>query len=1000
MTTTLLLAAVSHWAVPAMSEVMRLPDATPEDGVKGGTVTIVAAKDEYEPGSFVVRSDEDLGKVEFSLSDFRSETGDAFPSEALDLKLVKVWYQNRNAWFSYFGDTGFKLCPELLVNDEDLIRVDEGKAANYARLVGADGKTSERWINPPRQMSKWFNGRKWVGARRCDGAFRPMAPGFDDAESLRPVSLDAGRAKQFFLTAHVAKNQPAGLYRGKVVMKRVSDGSAVGEIPVAIRVLPFALPVPCTYADPSRPMIVAASHYLTMNEILMYNGGDRALGVRQLESVFRDLARHGQTLHFLKSELDDPDGETLMTLGLMKKAGLRTDIVRIGVYRPKTHKFQMEPLRADAARMMARFEEILGHRNVYLRYGDEPSGAWFEKHHNFFEAYNDAGFVFHLHGGSRFMYRGAEFVTWAGVANWPDDPTPTARWNALADGRVGWYSKMHVGPENPAFNRRQYGMASYLSGYSAVCNYAHHLGPYNDDSTRYRPMVFAYGSHGGVIDTLQWEGFREGIDDMRYATLMMRLARRAEKSGVPATERMGRSAVRLLQTFASDSGDIAALRLEMAERIMALRGKVGDAPPDAPFKSIAADADELIAKYKVNAPYKSEMTLALETMRETVRAALEGGYADVGDAKARVEKLDEAGCCANWLGDEDAVRRLWAMRQTVARPSPRRVMEVPYSDVRVTGPDSWRLLSAKPEGQRVDRVFGDNLDFLVTDVGTGDRGVSSSNASAASASAADKPVFYAVCDDWGLHLKFVEKLANARAVELGAEKGGSWEMYLAPGADAPHAAFLVDVAPAIRANPVYNTQYETFGVRRVRRDGRHFRAQAVFGEGVVEMHVSVAWENYAGRLPGDGGEWEFEALRWGGPNGKSAWNGTESIHGRSTWGRLKFRLPAAARCAIRRRQINLAASEYRREKAIEQDFDGVFSWWRDPYVGDAAFYEKSLEPLVARLDAIAGRARPEMSDAAVEAFSDADLSALLDVKFEVARRRQRWLEERISGCCE
>ena len=203
---------------------------------------------------------------------------------------------------------------------------------------------------------------------------------------------------------------------------------------------------------------------------------------------------------------------------------------------------------------------------------------------------------------------------------------------------------------------------------------------------------------------------------------------------------------------------------------------------------------------------------------------------------------------------------------------------------------------------------------------------------------------------------------------------------------------------AVRADPVYNTQYETFGVRRVRNDPRHFRAQTVFGEGVAEMHVSVAWENYAGRLPPDGGEWEFEALRWGGPNGKSAWNGTESIHGRSTWGRLKFRLPASARCAIRRRQINLAAAAYRREKTIEQHYDGVFSWWRDPYVGDVAFYEKSLAPLVARLDGLVERAKPEMSDAEVEAFSAADLSALVDVKFEVARRRRDWLESKtIAG---
>jgi hypothetical protein len=236
-------------------------------------------------------------------------------------------------------------------------------------------------------------------------------------------------------------------------------------------------------------------------------------------------------------------------------------------------------------------------------------------------------------------------------------------------------------------------------------------------------MTFFYGVHGGVIDTIQWEGFREGIDDMRYATLMMRLARCAEKSGVPSVERMGRSAIRLLQSFKSDSGDMAALRLEMVERIMALREKVGDMPQDAPFKSIAANADELIAKYMVDAPYRSDVNLSPETMRETVRIALEGGCADVPDAKVRIEKLDEAGCCANWLDDENAVRRLWAMRESVARPKPRRVMEVPYSEVRVTGPDSWKLLSVKPSGQIVDRAYGGSLDFLKTDVGTGDRGV-------------------------------------------------------------------------------------------------------------------------------------------------------------------------------------------------------------------------------------------------------------------------------------
>ena len=43
-------------------------------------------------------------------------------------------------------------------------------------------------------------------------------------------------------------------------------------------------------------------------------------------------------------------------------------------------------------------------------------------------------------------------------------------------------------------------------------------------------MVFVYGMADGVIDTLQWEGFREGVDDIRYATLLHGLAVKAAAS--------------------------------------------------------------------------------------------------------------------------------------------------------------------------------------------------------------------------------------------------------------------------------------------------------------------------------------------------------------------------------------------------------------------------------------------------------------------------------------
>ena len=67
---------VRHWAVEPMSDVMRLPDTEPKDGVPEGTVRITLARNEYEPGSFVVQApDRDLGKVKFELGEFKRVSG-------------------------------------------------------------------------------------------------------------------------------------------------------------------------------------------------------------------------------------------------------------------------------------------------------------------------------------------------------------------------------------------------------------------------------------------------------------------------------------------------------------------------------------------------------------------------------------------------------------------------------------------------------------------------------------------------------------------------------------------------------------------------------------------------------------------------------------------------------------------------------------------------------------------------------------------------------------
>ncbi len=548
-----------HYAVPPMGEYQRLPDLYPVDGEANVPVRIVAAQGEYEPGAFTVYPLADLGKVAFSLTPFRSAEGQTLPAEQLDLKLLKVWYQNKNAWYSYFGDTGFKLVAELLLNDEDLIRVDESAGANYARLTAPDGTVTSRWLNPPREMDVRF---PWH--YRGTHLFAPMRPDFADAATLRPVALGSGRFTTFFLTAHATTNTAPGLYTGSVRLTR--QNAAIGEIPVAIRVLPFALPAPKCYFDTDKDFLTASYSYISLGMIMEENGGDWELAKRQLREVFRNQVTHNQLIHWMRG---DRESETRLMIDLMREVGMRTDVLLGGL---NVSGGSSRAGRESAARRAAQwFDQVAGHHNVFIGYGDEPGASWLVAVRPIYEAYQRAGFKFIIAGGDSVFYKAGYLYDWHNIAKWPEVDTSTRIWNEVGNAHVAWYAAMHVGPENPAFNRRQYGLANYLANYSATCNYAHHFGPYNDDSTTYRPMVFAYGVHGGVLDTIQWEGYREGIDDIRYATALKRLAQAAAKSASIETRYAGNKALQYMATLSRTDGDLQAVRFEMIQRILALR---------------------------------------------------------------------------------------------------------------------------------------------------------------------------------------------------------------------------------------------------------------------------------------------------------------------------------------------------------------------------------------------------------------------------------------------
>ena len=76
-----------------------------------------------------------------------------------------------------------------------------------------------------------------------------------------------------------------------------------------------------------------------------------------------------------------------------------------------------------------------------------------------------------------------------------------------------------------------------------------------------------YPTTSGVVGTIAWEGFREGVEDVRYVTLQLDLLARAETQ--PATRQMAKETRTWLDEIDRDR-DLDEVRAELTEKILIL----------------------------------------------------------------------------------------------------------------------------------------------------------------------------------------------------------------------------------------------------------------------------------------------------------------------------------------------------------------------------------------------------------------------------------------------
>jgi hypothetical protein len=147
-----------------------------------------------------------------------------------------------------------------------------------------------------------------------------------------------------------------------------------------------------------------------------------------------------------------------------------------------------------------------------------------------------------------------------------------ARWHSKGK-LIYSYQNPTGGRELPETWRRNYGLLLWQYDYDGGMPYAwqHSYGNgWNDfDHYRYKDTNFTYPSLGGPIDTTQWEGLREGIDDVRYLSTLLDAIAAAESGSKAAAN--ARDWLNALKTSVLGQQDLADVRAQIVAQILAVK---------------------------------------------------------------------------------------------------------------------------------------------------------------------------------------------------------------------------------------------------------------------------------------------------------------------------------------------------------------------------------------------------------------------------------------------
>ena len=543
--------------VEAMSGVRRTPDAFPEDGCFTGSVRVVLARDEYEGASVLLYGFEDLKDVMVEPAPLKAKDGSVLAADACDIKVVKVWYQQGTAWSSYFSDSTRRIAtPELLLHDDALLEVDHKTQENYLRCDEKSG-TRYRWVSfgPSAVNHRGEGGIKnaWV----------------HDAAALKPFAVRKDEFKQLMLTFRAGPEQKGGLYRGAFAVK--AAGRKLFDLPVEVRVLDFALPLPATFRDLERRFFCVP-----------YMGNQSPMTDERLA---RNMVAHNVRNCLLRKIVTRSDAEKAKAA--FEKSGFDCEYLFCAL--PSCGVRTSYPAsdedanyvkhvnsKLEVEHAMEVLRSVFGANVKAYSYGiDEGSAKTVREERATWKNVHAAG------GRTVVATQYHPYILFnLDFANVPRQPRQYKRSGAddyhagNPDGIMGWYADPHSGPENPDYARRLYGWQTWRNNYDCSCQYILFRDNWNDfwvpAEAFLRGLMLVYPQDGDILDTLQWEGVREAMDDVRYNTYLKQLVEKCRASKDVDTVYAGRAAATWLAQVDCERSKLGYLRAEAISRILDL----------------------------------------------------------------------------------------------------------------------------------------------------------------------------------------------------------------------------------------------------------------------------------------------------------------------------------------------------------------------------------------------------------------------------------------------